>query len=616
MATFLLLLASMGFASPATCIGEAGSTAGWGCRREFAGHTVLNLHGTDSDIGRLYGGLFEPELRAAYLPMMQSMELAIPAPLRAALGPHRESFPEFFDAGMAKRAAGFEASLALPAGTSRRFSWISELSSIGPALQVASSGMAQIDGVTRRPIGGCTTAVGVDQSGATVHARNVDFWGMEFWQPHAAVVFVEPLDSAGNPDGYRYAQVSDLGEIFAGTTGINEVGLTVTTHLHVSRDVPLLAGRLRRPAFAILWNAAFGPKNQPQVSVLRVVETALRRAGDVAEAIDLLAELRTVGAWSFVMSDPTGARAVVGMNAYQARASRGANVQTNFYPDPTMRERELLPARGPVEGAVLRYERARELLDAHDGTFDVPAAIALLRDRYDAATGQDRAASANSILSPDATQSIVFVTRPGEIPTLWLAIPHEDGVTPAPLAPYVSLSFNAGFHPADCPDGCIEQTLPYEPGPLDEAATRYSRAIAALVDHHDGQAALTELRAIPDADGGVRLMTAWLAASLGEQTIAAAELAAARDPRLRLGTHHQILAAFLDGTLARQRGAPDEAAAAFGLALRTADEDHGPTAYLNALFRPAIQSRITRPNAPRPGLPPPDLKFQDVFGLK
>lgn len=486
---------------------------------------MLDLHGDDAAIGRTYGELLRPELTDAYLPMMRQMIADVPAPFWSAVMAHDAHLPEFFSLEMGERAAALEAKLGLPAGEVRRYAWLSELGSIGPAVQVATSGIAQIDGSTGKPIGGCTSFVG-QGPGGTLHARNVDFWGMGFWQKHATIVFVEPLTSKGQPDGYRYAQVSDVGEVFAGTTGINEPGLVVTTHLHLSRDVTLVDGRLHRSAIGLLLRARFGPKDQPQVSVLRVVETLLRRAASVQDALGLLADLRTAGAWSFVLSDRSGDSAVVGMNSRDVAVERGATLQTNFYPDAGMRSRELIPARGPVEGAQLRYARARALID--EGPLDVPRAIAILRDRFDLATGDERFASPNSVLSPDATQSIVFETPAVGSPTLWLATPHPDGLTPSALASFVAFPFDAGFDPAGCPDGCESRTLPYAPGPMDGAATQYAQAIFELADNHDPATALRMLRGIPGDDPGVHLVAAWLAASLGDFASATVELSLTR----------------------------------------------------------------------------------------
>lgn len=66
-----------------------------------------------------------------------------------------------------------------------------------------------------------------------------------------------------------------------------------------------------------------------------------------------------MGSWSFALSDPAGGRAV-GADLREVDATSGADLVTNFYPDEGMRAREFVPVRGPVEGARLRYTRARQ----------------------------------------------------------------------------------------------------------------------------------------------------------------------------------------------------------------------------------------------------------------
>lgn len=613
-ATAVLLFTLPIALSAPLCIGRSNDGAGWACRREFGGHRVLDLHGTDTAIGQMYGELFRDELKSTYVPMVDGMLDALPVPFRRAFEFHEQHFSGFFSPEMDARAAGVEAAVGLPSGAMRRYAWLSELGSIGPALNVATSGAPQLDGLTGRPTGGCTSFIAQNEQ-QTVHARNVDFWGMEYWQPNATLVFVEPLDEHGKPDGFRYASVSDLGEIFAGTTGINERGLVITTHLNVSRDVVLLGGKLHLSPVSLLSRAVFGPPNQPQVSVLRVVETVLRRAETVKDAVSLIAEFRTAGAWSFMLSDPGGGRAVVGINARDQTATHGAQVLTNLYPDAAMHQRELIPARGPVEGARLRYERASALVAAHAADMDVSRAAAILRDRYDSASGEVRLASANSVLSPDASQSIVFVTSQGGDPTLWVAFPHANGLTPAPLAPYFSMPFWAGFDPVGCPNGCLGGELRYEPDPLDESATAYARAISRRVDYDDDAGALAILRAIAGDDAGIHLMAAWLAASLDQDSVAADELALASGASKLMSVHHQILAAYLAGSLARRAGNEGMARAHYQSAMSLIERDGGVNADLNALLLPVLESRLRTGRHRRETLPAPDLKFQDVFGL-
>lgn len=593
-----------------SCAGEPGDTAGgWGCVETVRGWRVLDLHGTDRRVGELYGTLLRDELLGAWVPMNEHMHYdVLPAAFRHVFLRQQRRFPGYLDPRGEARAAGLETALGLPAGTVRRYAWLGDLGSIGPALQLALAGTVQLDAATGRVSDRCTSVVGRDGD-ATVHARNLDYWGMGYWQPHATVLFVEPLDEEGRPDGLRYAHVGTVGELFAGTTGVNEAGVAISTHLHVTRDVALVLGRMRMSPVDMLWEGLAHRSELPGTSVYTLVESVLRDARTVEDAVAILEGTPPVGAWSFVVSDPSGDRAVVAADHVDHHAVRGASVETNFYRDPTMHGRELHPSRGPLEGARLRYDRAEALLGA--GDLDVERAVALLRDRFDLAVGRERPVSANSPLSPDTSQSAVVVSPPDGDPQLWLAEPFADGYTPAPLAPFVGFSFAAGMAG---PGRELLGELPADPGDR-RVLVAYVDAMRLALDERDRPAAAAALRAIDTDDPGVRLMAAWASAATGAEDLARAELA--RFDGDRASHHHRILAHLLDGELARRAGDPDAARAAWERGLAEATADRGPEAELDGPLALVLRDRLARADRrPRAALPFPDLKFQDVIELR
>jgi hypothetical protein len=85
-----------------SCLGTP--ETGWGCLREAGGHRILNLHGTDAQIGTLYGQLLKPELQEAYLPMMARMHQDLPSSFRTLWQGYRSHFPDLFDPSMTARS--------------------------------------------------------------------------------------------------------------------------------------------------------------------------------------------------------------------------------------------------------------------------------------------------------------------------------------------------------------------------------------------------------------------------------------------------------------------------------------------------------------------------------
>ncbi len=511
-------------------------------------------------------------------------------------------------AGRPAAAAGLEQAIGAEPGSFRQLSWLTDLASIGPGLQLAMAGTVQLDGVTGQVADRCTTVVGRDGD-ATVHARNLDFWGMGFWQPHATLVFVEPLGPDGAPDGLRYAHVGTVGELFAGSSGVNEAGLSVTSHLHATRDVALVSGRMRMGTASLLWEGVTGRHDRGGESIHVLFESLLRDASSVDEAIEVLRHHRPVGAWSFVVSDPSGDRAVIGTDARDFHVARGASVNTNFYLDPAMHARELNPARGPVEGARLRYARAEALLAAAGPALTPEAAAQLLRDRFDAAVGRDRATSANTVASPDTSQSVILVTAPGRAPVLWLADPNlDDPFRPAPFATFAAFHFDEGFAPGRTTHG----ELPFVDDPdLAHVGAAYRNAMRLVMDVRDQPGAAAALRAIDTDDAGIHLMAAWASAAVGETSVARATLDTI--PLDGLSYHHRALAAWLDGELLRATGDEAGARGAWEHGLAGLD-DPGPNAALDGLLRAVLAHRVAGGSSG--ALPFPDLKFQDVLELR
>jgi len=581
---------------------------GRGCRQDLAGWRVLDLHGTDRAIGQAYGELLKDELVEYWIPMVEEMHFArMPGVFRKLLARHRKHFPDYFDARAAQRAEGLEAALSLEEGTVERYAWLADLASIGPALQLALGRTVQVDPATGSVGNRCTSVVARDGD-HTLLARNLDFWGMGQWQPRATLTFVEPLDEAGEPDGYRYAQVGTVGEVFAGSSGLNERGLAVTSHLHITRDAALVFGRPRMKTPALLWEGLTGRHPRGGTAIYVLFERLLRDAGTVEEAIAILDEIQPVGAWSFVLADPSGDRAVVGRSYTDIHVARGHSVNTNFYLDDAMHTRELHPARGPLEGARLRYARAEELLG--DGELTVPEAADLLRDRWDSEVGAVRPVSANSVLSPDTSQSVVLELSPTGEHVLWLADPHADGFTPAALAGFTAFPFDKGF----APGRPLGEQVPAPSIEHADAMTAYLGAMHERIDLHDPGAAARTLREIETEDAGIRLMSAWATAAVGDLSLAATELESV--DRASLSEHHRALAGWLGGELAARSG-DLEVASRLWTETRDGLDGHDAPACrdLDEMLRVVLEDRLAG-GWKKTDLPFPDLKFQDVIELR
>jgi hypothetical protein len=338
-------------------------------------------------------------------------------------------------------------------------------------------------------------------------------------------------------------------------------------------------------------------------------ESLLRDAATVEEGIALLEAKAPVGAWSFVLADSSGSRAVVGRSYSDIHVARGQSVNTNFYLDPAMHALELHPARGPLEGTRLRYARAEALLG--DGEMTVAKAADLLRDRLDTAVGEQRPVSANTIVSPDTSQSVVLVSDPKGDHVLWLADPHADGFTPAPLAGFAAFGFQEGFEPGRT----VRGELPWADDPAMAAvAEPYLAAMHQATDLREHNRAAETLRSIETGDPGIRLVSAWATAATGDLPGARQELSRVQVDRASL--HHRALAGWLKGELAVRAGSKPEAEQAWREARSLlTDHAHPDCPLMDAPLRAVLDDRIAG-GWKKTELEFPDLKFQDVIALR
>ena len=91
----------------------------------------------------------------------------------------------------------------------------------------------------RRSSAGCTSVAvwgGCTEGGKFLYCRNLDFPGNGYWDRF-------PLVARHKPDrGVPYVSIGTAGTVLDGITGINEEGLSVALHQHMSTDVGLLSG--------------------------------------------------------------------------------------------------------------------------------------------------------------------------------------------------------------------------------------------------------------------------------------------------------------------------------------------------------------------------------------
>ncbi|MBI4347326.1 MAG: hypothetical protein HY553_10755 [Elusimicrobia bacterium] len=256
--------------------------------------------------------------------------------------------------------------------------------------------------LTSAPVLGCTSVAawgGHAPGGRFVYGRNLDFIGNGLWDKNQFIARHRP------EHGIPYVSLSSAGSLLDGITGINEEGLTVDLHQHLTSEVDL-------------W-----PSGRP---ILDLATEVLSRARTIDEAIGIIGSNPTTSGWSLVLTHWKARRAAVAQRTPRNFAVRrfddGLMAWTNTYCEPALRAREL-EAPAFRESSRLREARAWQLLREHDGKITPAVVASILGDHHDLERGRTRA-FAQCIAYPNNLTSVVIAPEDG---VLWL------GEGPAPM---------------------------------------------------------------------------------------------------------------------------------------------------------------------------------------
>ncbi|MBA2662119.1 MAG: hypothetical protein H0U74_07460 [Bradymonadaceae bacterium] len=138
-------------------------------------------------------------------------------------------------------------------------------------------------GLGAPPLCGCTSAIVVPPgSETTLHGRNFDYFGIDYWDQYATVVFYHP------DDGIDYVSVTTAGFIGGGVTAMNAAGLTLAVHQHFVDRFDL-----------------------DGVPVGLAGDEVMRRAHSIEEAVSILRDYPPIAGWTYVMSEGDTGRAAI-----------------------------------------------------------------------------------------------------------------------------------------------------------------------------------------------------------------------------------------------------------------------------------------------------------------
>lgn len=254
---------------------------------------------------------------------------------------------------------------------------------------------------------GCTSAAAwgdYAKDGKLRYARNLDFPGNGIWDRF-------PLVSRHRPDrGIPYVTVGAAGSFLDGITGINQEGLTVALHQHISTDVAILSNG--RPILDLAW-------------------TLLNTCRNMNEAVELARSWTPTSCWTVVLTHWKDRQAAaVELTPSRSSLQRhvdGLFVRANDFEDPSLKTDELdYPAWR--ESSRLRVARGQQILRKNKGSVDAAVMAGLVGDLFDIEQDAYRALG-QTITQPHNMTSVVFEPEDG---VLWAA----EGQAPACQGPY------------------------------------------------------------------------------------------------------------------------------------------------------------------------------------
>ncbi|MEZ4471458.1 MAG: C45 family autoproteolytic acyltransferase/hydrolase [bacterium] len=402
------------------CDADGRTWFGAGSHRVVQGIHVLDLRGTPYEMGRQHGALLKAQIpdgpifyfRDYVEKLVKSSGLGILTPLvrgllRQTVGRTvARKLPDYARASIRGMADGSGLKFAdvldgctMPDSLMWVVARMIQARRVGPAVQHR---LALSLGCTSAIAWGSATA-----DGRLLHARNLDYHGVEAWPKHTAVIFHTP------DQGHRYVSVASAGVLMGGATAMNDQGLTLTVHQHMFTDGTRLGG----------------------TPIGTVGDQVMREASTLAEAEAILRQYRSIGCWTYLIADAKtnevlcfeeNPRRQVGHKITKENERFG---YANIYLDPELgaTERDLYPSYWRHN--VGRQQRANTLLQRPGMTPTDMAGILADEGRTDCRIR-------DSICMLMTVASVVFRPEDG---TLWVG----TGEAPTSQNPFLAFSLAA-----------------------------------------------------------------------------------------------------------------------------------------------------------------------------
>lgn len=429
--------------------------------RNVAGLHVLNLEGDHYEMGRQHGALMKDAVRTGPIPYYRTyirklLRTGGAGPLSGVIargierlvgGRVARALPDFARDSIRGLADGAE----LP------YEHLLEGCVMPDSLLWVAAKSMKVRKVSpavhhRLQMGlGCSSALawnGATSDGMLLHARNLDYHGVDVWPRSQAVVFHTPNA------GQRYVSLAAAGIPMGGFTAMNEAGLTLTVHQHMFTDATRLGG----------------------TPIGAVGDLVMREATNLDEAEAILDRHTPIGCWTYLIADGNTREVLCYEENPDHRSARriGGDQHTFGYANIYL-DHELGSTERALYGSYWRHnlgrqQRLDERLDAGSGALDPDAMASIVGDHG----GTDcRIHQAIAMLMTVA--SVVFRPEDG---MLWVA----TGEAPVSNNAYEAFDLSRGAHAPEA--GRLTGGIPTDADARD-AFDAYRRAYIAYFDRED-----------------------------------------------------------------------------------------------------------------------------------
>lgn len=257
---------------------------------------------------------------------------------------------------------------------------------------------------------GCSSFVATKNAvkgGKLIHARNLDYEGVGFWDKYPLVIFYHPNNEQS------YVSISTAGVGLAGITSMNESGLTLALHQNYSKEVSNIG-----------------------TPIIAIGNEVIRKAHNIRESVQIIKKLCPAGGWTFVISDwktnETRAIEVSAKEVIVRKMEGNLLYNTNHYITPEMKLEERSISQATTINSHARYQRLEQLLKQNFGKIDIALAAKFLGDHYDPIVKKERGLI-NCLTRMGNLGSVIFLPEEGSI---WVA----NGRAPVSNSTYVGFN--------------------------------------------------------------------------------------------------------------------------------------------------------------------------------